>query len=308
MLVCNVSLQIPRTISADIAEAGAAAALATGHIVSTFVDIIETADATATTAAEGNVYPTLVDDPAFASDQVDAKRGEYMVEAASAADTITCGFVSTRTIGETATASDTSAATVTAASVTWDSGTVASVTLSGGNLIATNTATTSTSQGAHDNSAGKGSGKYYFEMKFTTVTGGNNTGVSIGTTTSTYSAMGTTGTTGVMTYRASGQIWNGSNSGSSLGARSAGDVIGIAIDLDNRRAWFRVAPSGNWNGSGTANPATNTGGVTIAVGTMIAFCTFGGTGGVANNVVTANFGASAFTGTAPSGFTSGWPP
>lgn len=98
MLVCNVSLQIPRTISADIAEVGAAAAVAAGHIVSTFVDIIEAADATATAATEGNVFPALVDDPASASDHLDARLGQYMVEAANASDAVSAGSgaISTR--------------------------------------------------------------------------------------------------------------------------------------------------------------------------------------------------------------------
>ena len=104
-----------------------------------------------------------------------------------------------------------------------------------------------------------------------------------------------------------GSIWtNGGNTGNALGTIPAGSVVGVAIDLDNRKAWFRVAPSGNWNSIGTDNPATNTGGATVPAGTMVPFVTFGGVGGVANNVITANFGASAFTGVAPSGFTS-WP-
>jgi hypothetical protein len=40
---------------------------------------------------------------------------------------------------------------------------------------------------------------------------------------------------------------------------------------------------------------------------MVPFVTFGGSPGSANNVITANFGASAFSGAVPSGFTSGWP-
>ena len=105
----------------------------------------------------------------------------------------------------------------------------------------------------------------------------------------------------------SGNIWsNGTTTGISLGARSAGNVIGVAIDLDNRKIWFRVAPSGNWNNSGTANPATNTGGIVHPTGTMVPFCTFGGVSGTAGTTFTANFGATAFSGAAPPGFTTGW--
>ena len=192
----------------------------------------------------------------------------------------------------------------------WDAATITAVMLSGGNLVATNVGTTSVDQGARvASTSGNTSGKYYFEATFTTLTAGGDYGVGIGTPASSYLGMGQTGgVTGNMLFR-SGNIYSAGTlqGGSSLAARSNGDVIGIAVDLDNRRVWFRVAPSGNWNNSGTANPATNTGGVVTPAGTMVPFCTFGGAGGTADNVLTANFGASTFTGAVPSGFTSGWP-
>jgi hypothetical protein len=115
--------------------------------------------------------------------------------------------------------------------------------------------------------------------------------------------MGNSGTVGNMLFTASGNLWaNGSNTSITLGARASGNVIGIATDLDNREIWFRVAPSGNWNNSGTADPATNTGGITIPAGTMVPFCTFN----ASPITFAANFGASSFTGAVPSGFTSGW--
>ena len=192
---------------------------------------------------------------------------------------------------------------------TWDPATVASVTLSGGNLVATNTGTSSADQGAHVAAAnGKITGKYYFEMIYTTAAAGANVGVGIGTTTSTYTNMGNDATVGDMSFRGTGNIYaNGTNTGLSIGVAGSGTGIGIAVDLDNHNIWFRKTPSGFWNNSGTANPATNTGGLVIPAGTMVPFVTFGGGGGAANNIVTANFGASAFSGAVPSGFTSGWP-
>ena len=68
MLVTNVSLRPLRAgIAADILEA------------------IEATDATATGQV---VFATLVDDPASVEDFVDAYLGEIMIEAASAADTL----------------------------------------------------------------------------------------------------------------------------------------------------------------------------------------------------------------------------
>lgn len=94
-----------------------------------------------------------------------------------------------------------------------------------------------------------------------------------------------------------------------LGARANGDIIGYAVDLTNKLMWFRVCPSGNWNGNAGYTPG-GTGGVSIAAinpdGVLLPLYAFVyniGTGGV----ITANFGDSAFSGAVPSGFTSGFP-
>jgi hypothetical protein len=189
---------------------------------------------------------------------------------------------------------------------TWDAATVTAVTLSGGNLVATNTGTTSADQGAKTN--GKTTGKYYFEITLTTFVGGGNTGVGIGTTASTYTGMGGSATTGTMIYMGSGNVWiQGGNSGQTFGARASGNVICVAVDLDNRKLWFRIGASGLWNTSAGNDPVNNTGGHPVSAGTVCPFVPFGGIGGVANNIFTTNFGASAFAGAVPSGFTSGWP-
>ena len=189
----------------------------------------------------------------------------------------------------------------------WDPTSVTAVTLSGGNLVATNTGTTSQDQGARVATVnGKTSGKYYFESTWTARTGGADHGVGVGTPTSTYIGMGFTGgVVGVEAYFLGSVYANGSQVYSS-GGYTVGSVIGIAIDLDNRKAWFRLSPSGVWNNGGAADPVTNVGGFTIPAGTMVPFVTFGGTSGAANNVVTANFGDSAFVGAVPSGYIAGW--
>jgi hypothetical protein len=121
--------------------------------------------------------------------------------------------------------------------------------------------------------------------------------------------MGNTATSGTTVRIGTGTIlYNGGSSGSSLGARTTGQVIGVAVDLDHTFGlWFRVAPSGLWNGDAAANPATNIGGINKPTGILVPFVVFGGSGGVANNVLTTNFGATAFTGVVPAGFTAGWP-
>lgn len=188
---------------------------------------------------------------------------------------------------------------------TWDPATVALVTLSGGNLIATSTGTTEREQGAHVAFAqAKNSGKWYFEATVASAVGGD-VGIGIGTTTSTFTGIGYGGgVTGANSYIATGNIWiNGANAGT-VGGISG--LVGIAVDLDNRKIWYCQPPSSAWN-SGAGSPAANTGGLAISAGAMVPFCTFGDASGAPGGSWTANFGASAFVGAIPVGFLA-WDP
>jgi hypothetical protein len=51
---------------------------------------------------------------------------------------------------------------------------------------------------------------------------------------------------------------------------AVGDVLGVAVDLQNFLIWFRDN-GGNWNASGSANPSTATGGFSIAAVTGLVF-------------------------------------
>lgn len=189
-------------------------------------------------------------------------------------------------------------------SSTWDPATITNVTLSGGNLVATNTSS-ATNQGARV-AAAKNTGKFYFEMAMTTTPGGGACSVGVGPLASIYSTLNGNGTTGAMLQTdGTGTVFSdGTNTGITFGARSAGDTIGIAVDLDNRKAWFRIAAAGNWNNNASFNPATNVGGVTVPAGSMAPYAGFAFVSGY---VFTANFGASAFAGIVPAGYVSGWP-
>lgn len=154
------------------------------------------------------------------------------------------------------------------------------------------------------------SGKIYFEDTWTNFTGGDFS-FGIGSPSSGFNGMGNTGGVhGVVCSNAAHDVFvEGTNVGNTGKTAVNGDVIAVAIDFGSKLIWFKnVTQSGNWNGSGTANPATGTGGFTYSVsGALVAFATAGGTGGVPTDVHTTNFGASSFVGTVPSGFTSGWP-
>lgn len=141
------------------------------------------------------------------------------------------------------------------------------------------------------------SGKFYFE----TTIGVTNT-IHVGIANSSTPLSGTTYASSVRVSN-SGTIYvNATTTGISLGSISS--LICVAIDLDNRSIWFRNGAAGNWNGSSSNNPATNTGGVAIPVGTtypMFAYAVCS-----TSDIVVANFGASTFTGTVPGGFLSGF--
>ena len=82
-----------------------------------------------------------------------------------------------------------------------------------------------------------------------------------------------------------------------------GNTIGVAYDFTNKAMWVAIN-GGNWNNSSSASPATNTGGVSFssAAGPYFAAISFTRNTGDPVAQITANFGATAFAYTAPSGF------
>jgi len=187
------------------------------------------------------------------------------------------------------------------ANTTWSPADVSHIVLSGGNLVASSNFSAAGVRAVN----GLSSGKYYWEYTLTTLGQFTNT-VGLALIGASYASLSgnMVGVVGLGT--GSGDIWvNNTTSLDSLGARAQGNVIGVAADFTARLIWFRVAPSGNWNGSGAANPATGTGGVNISALSGALFPMFGVNGG--GDVVTANFGDSAFVGAVPSGYTAGWP-
>lgn len=177
----------------------------------------------------------------------------------------------------------------------------ANMSLSNGNLTAT---TTNWSVGVRS-ITGYSSGKYYLEI---TMANGSGTidAVGLGTITSDLTSQLPVGTVGV----AGANVWvNGASVQAGWsGFPANGTVVGIAVDLSAQLIWFRAAPSGNWNNSGTANPATATGGTSFSVlGAGVKLYPLFEVGAGTGHAATANFGGSAFSGTVPSGFTAGWP-
>lgn len=88
----------------------------------------------------------------------------------------------------------------------------------------------------------------------------------------------------------------------------AGDNLGLALDPVNKLIWLRVTHSGvpgNWNNSGTANPATGVGGISFssmtALGLGDRFYPAGAVQ-IAGDTLLSRFAASQMLNAAPAGF------
>lgn len=165
----------------------------------------------------------------------------------------------------------------------------AGITLSGGNNIATGSTGNNSVRGTTSHAAA--AGKYYLEFNTISQVGGSGVigieNASVGLTTNSTNSMGISP--------------SGSFPGGTLGASPAGKVIGMAVDFVNLKIWWRY-DLGSWNANGSADPATNVGGVSFSAmsgGTTSFPFVFLQNGGA----VTINTDSTAFAHTAPSGFT-----
>jgi hypothetical protein len=194
------------------------------------------------------------------------------------------------------------------ANTTWNpSDKTANCTLTGSNL----TATATSNLGGVRSVASQTTGKYYWEVRLSSL-GQTTTGYGIANASAPLSFAGATPNACFSTF-SNGTIYlNGASTGIGLGANlpsSGSGILCFALDMTNKLYWARIGAAGNWNGSATNNPTTGVGGVniaSIASGAIYAFWTFPQDGSPHEQVI-ANFGDSTFTGTAPSGFTAGFP-
>jgi hypothetical protein len=186
------------------------------------------------------------------------------------------------------------------ATATWDPATKdATITLSNGNLSAVHNGTSA--YGGAQATSSKSSGKYYFEY---TVTGGISSNhqpglIASGGVLATF-PLSNHFNNGVGYDQPTGQvICDDITIGTAAASTSVGNVLGFAIDVDNKLIFVRVN-GGNFNNNGAANPTTGVGGFnfsTINAPFSPAFIGFG-----AGDSNTVNFGASAYANAAPSGY------
>lgn len=183
---------------------------------------------------------------------------------------------------------------------TWNPSDLVNVLLTNSNL----TETTSPGQGSVRSVASISSAKYYLEITLGTGSGSAVIGIA-----NASANLATVPTTGVSAAVCNGLGAIAINGGAQTGipAFAANGICCIAVDIGASLIWFRNGAAGQWNGSGTANPATGAGGYSMSGltgGASPLFVLAGAT--VAGLPTTANFGASAFSGAVPSGFTAGW--
>ncbi len=169
------------------------------------------------------------------------------------------------------------------------------ITLSGANLVATGSGSNKYVGAVNRLPAGA---KTYFELTLTTV-GSNNESLGLADETRSLNASQQLGISGVHVeagYRSSDGAFTSLNSSPGTGSTyTTGDVIGVAYDDSTGNLWW--AKNNVWQRSG--DPATAANPIfTLSAGTYYPAGTIGTSG-----VVTANFGASAFVYTPPSGFT-----
>jgi uncharacterized protein YmfQ (DUF2313 family) len=183
--------------------------------------------------------------------------------------------------------------------VTFDPGHVSQyITLSNGNLTATNPS--ANQPGNVLATAHAPSGKFYYEFTANLV---NNDGIGLANATEARDNVVGSTANSLANNMAAQWVFNGANLATSGVTLTTGHVYAMAIDVTNQLAWCKdLTAGGNWNQNSSANPATGVGGASFAGITGDIYPCFGVYW--TNGQYTANFGATAYTGTLPSGYTN----
>lgn len=184
----------------------------------------------------------------------------------------------------------------------------AGITLSNGNLTATSTVTGwQTARGTVSHT----SGKYYAEATINTLAEAVGFGVCNAQQLNSKQVGADTNGMSIFTVAggaSSGIEYNGGNAQSIGTAPAQAAVLGVAVDLNAKLAWFYNPATSQWNGDviTSQNPATGLGGLPLAAiaflnsqvtPVYLAVSTDGKT-----DAITINAGATAFVNAVPTGF------
>lgn len=172
------------------------------------------------------------------------------------------------------------------------------VTLSSGNLVMTNSGA-----GGVRSVASYSSAKKYYEVVFTTgIPSYDHAAGAANSSAVLTNGPGSPDTNSIAYYNGDPNIYAGGSLIASTGlTASAGDRVGVAIDMVNNKIWIRLN-GGNWNNAaiGSQDPASNIGGISISSVSQPLYAL--GWGGASGDVNTFNFGGTAYVDTPPSGF------
>jgi hypothetical protein len=183
---------------------------------------------------------------------------------------------------------------------TWNpSDKAAAIALSGSDLIFTKSGADSYANVR--GTIGQTTGKFYFEVLYSTVAASDH-GCGLANSTQSLTAFigGPSNSVGV--YGLDGEVYlNDVATGSIIGGIASGDVVAVAVDTDTDDVWFRhVTDGGDWNGSAAADPALGTGGIDISGITGALFPIAGGFRNT--DAGTGRFTEASMAGVMPSGF------
>ena len=167
--------------------------------------------------------------------------------------------------------------------------------LSSGDLVGVNTANGHNVYGTTSHSAGK----KYFEIRRDTTDSDGAYSLLVGVAPAGLLLDTYLNTQAAWTYYS----WSGTkyynNAEAAYGAnwRAAGDIVGVAVDIDAGKIWWSKA--GTWQASG--DPAAGTNPAYTGLSGAL-FPIIGRVGGSASNQITARFRAADFSYSPPSGF------
>lgn len=176
------------------------------------------------------------------------------------------------------------------------------ITLSNGNLTATHNSALINWNSVRGTTF-RSSGKYYFEARLD-YSAGSFVAAGVGNTSQTLANYVGSGINGIGLI-SNGDVFQNATPTTAVSGFSTGGIGGLAVDIDNRKLWVRNG-AGAWNSArgGTQDPATNQGGITfpsgLSTGDVYVFVSVQ----ALTDAVTANFGATAFANSPPSGFTA----
>lgn len=189
------------------------------------------------------------------------------------------------------------------AATTWDPSSIGSnITLSGGNLVATHS--TTGGYNGFRSVASHSTGKFYNEVTIgnSGAFGGDAYQAGIVNSSASLNTYLGVDNNGAGSFGATAEVFLNNASVGAIGAYAAnGTVLSVAIDIGALKYWISVG-GGNWNNSGSANPDTGVGGLSLSTLTGAPFYFAGDLNGQVSTIsLTANFGATAYANKATAG-------